>query len=136
LVKDDKSAVGNLNEDDRERESKAYQKLLDSIKEVSIAFLSASALLLTLILGFISPSLGKNALEQFSVEVATFCLILSALSATGVLGNLHEPLLDTFFHRHRRMPKLLLQIFYSIQLYSFTAALLILAYAIHIAIHS
>ena len=135
MVKEDKSAVGNFNEDDRERESKAYQKLLDSIKDVSIAFLSASALLLTLILGFISPSLGKNALEQSTVEIATFCLILSALSATGVLGNLHEPLLDTFFHRHYRR-SLLLQIFYSVQLYSFIAALLILAYTIHIAIHS
>ena len=136
MTKDDKAAAGNLNEDDRERESKAYQKLLDSIKDVSIAFLSASALLLTLILGFISPTLGRNTLEQFTVEIATFCLILSALSATGVLGNIHEPLFDTFFHRHPRRSKLLLQILYSVQLYSFIAALLILAFTIHIAIHS
>ena len=128
--------MNDVEREKRERESIAYQKLLDKIKDVSVAFLSASALLLTLILGFISPSLGKNPVEQFIVEIATLCLILSALSSASVLGNLLQPLIDTFYHRYRRRSKLLLGIFYVIQLYSFIAALILLAFAIHIAIHS
>ena len=125
-----------MNDDEKERESKAYQKLLDNIKDVSMAFLSASALLLTLILGFISPSLRANPLEQFVVEIATLCLILSALSSASVLGNLLQPLIDTFYHRRRRWSRVLLGALYVVQLYSFIAALLLLAFAIHIAIHS
>jgi hypothetical protein len=123
-------------EKDRENKSKAYQKLLDNIKDVSMAFLSANALLLTLILGFISPSLRANPLEQFIVEVATLCLVLSALSSATVLGNLLQPLIDTFYHRDRRWSGPLLGVLYVIQVYSFIAALLLLAFAIHIAIHS
>ena len=50
---------------------------IDVAKDVSIAFLSASALLLTLILGFISPTLPKGASVTL-IQLATLFLFACA----------------------------------------------------------
>lgn len=58
---------------------------IDVAKDVSIAFLSTSALLLTLILGFISPILSKGTTVTLMVQLATLMLIICAGASAGSL---------------------------------------------------
>jgi hypothetical protein len=70
------------------------QRQIDVIKDVSIAFLSTSALLLTLILGFVAPSIPQVGVERFAVAFTALCLILTAISAAGALVQLADAVVD------------------------------------------
>lgn len=61
---------------------------IEVAKDVSIAFLSASALLLTLILGFISPMHTLSGVVRTDILVATLALYVSAAFSASSLWKL------------------------------------------------